>query len=100
MSSGLFAALATAANSLDVLEQAMGVVQNNVTHASTPGYAAQSLNFEARSFSPSENLWGGVASAGLADSRNAFAEEAVWNHNEQLGAATASATNLSALQSL
>ena len=100
MSSGLFAALTVAANSLDVLEQAMGVVQNNVTNASTPGYAAQSLNFEARSFSPSDNLWGGVASAGLADSRNAFAEQAVWNHNEQLGAATASATNLSALQSL
>jgi flagellar hook-associated protein 1 FlgK len=100
MSSGLFAALTTTANSMDVLEQAMGVIQNNVANSSTPGYATQSLNLEARAFSPTGDLWGGVASAGLDDSRNQFAEQAVWNQNEALGQATQSATSLSALQSV
>ncbi|MGH9620405.1 MAG: flagellar basal body protein, partial [Bryobacteraceae bacterium] len=45
--SSLFAALNTVASSMDVLQQAMGVVQNNVANASTPGYATQSLNIEA-----------------------------------------------------
>lgn len=98
--SSLFAALNTVASSMDVLQQAMGVVQNNVANASTPGYATQSLNIEARLFDPGSNLWGGVASAGLNDSRNASAEEAVWNQNELLGTATQSATSLSALQSI
>lgn len=97
--SSLFAALSTASSSMDVLEQAMGVVQNNVTNASTPGYASQSLNFEARLFNPGDNLWGGLTSAGLQDSRSSFAEQAVWNQNELLGSATQSATSLSALQS-
>lgn len=98
--SSLFAALTTAANSMDVLQQAMGVVQNNVTNASTPGYASQSLNFEARLFNPGADLWGGLSSAGLSDSRNSFAEQAVWNQNELLGTATQSASSLSALQSV
>ena len=29
------------------MQQALDVVQNNVTNSSTPGYAAQQLNFEA-----------------------------------------------------
>lgn len=97
--SSLFAGLTTAANSMDVLQRAMGVVQNNVANSSTPGYATQSLNFESRLFSPADNLWGGVASAGLTDSRSSFAERAVWNQNELLGTAAQSATSLAALQS-
>jgi flagellar hook-associated protein 1 FlgK len=98
--SSLFAALTTAASSMDALEKAMGVVQNNVTNASTPGYASQSINLEAQLFDPSGHLSGGVTTAGLADSRNQFAEQAVWNQNELLGSATQSATSLSALQSV
>lgn len=98
--SSLFAALSTASSSMDVLEQAMGVVQNNVTNASTPGYASQSLNFQGRLFNPGDNLWGGLSSAGLKDSRNSFAEQAVWNQNELLGSAAQSATSLSSLQSI
>lgn len=98
--SSLFAALTTAANSMDTLEQAMGVVQNNVTNASTPGYASQSLNLEARLFNPGGNLWGGLTSAGLQDSRNVFAEQAVWTQNELLGTATQSAASLASLQSI
>lgn len=98
--STLFAALTTAANSMDVLEQAMGVVQNNVTNASTPGYASQSINLAALPFNASGGLSGGVTATGLTDSRNQFAEEAVWNQNELLGSSTQSASSLSALQSI
>ena len=98
--SSLFSALNNAAESLDVLQQAMSVVQNNVTNANTPGYVTQSLTLNSRAFQPSNDLWGGVQSGGVQSSRNLFAEENVWNQNELLGAASQQASSLSSLQSI
>jgi flagellar hook-associated protein 1 len=94
----LFAALGTASNALDVLEKAIGVTQNNVSNASTPGYVTQTLQLSASPFAPTENLWGGVETNGVQSSRDTYAEQAVWSANEQAGAATAESSSLSLLQ--
>ncbi len=97
--STLFAALGTAGNALDVMEKAMGVVQNNVANASTPGYVTQTLSLSAASFDPSNNLWGGVQAGSTQSARNMFAEQSVWSANQQVGSATQQASSLQALQS-
>ena len=45
--SNLLASLGSSASALSVLQQALGVIQNNVDNSSTPGYASQQLNIEA-----------------------------------------------------
>ncbi len=96
--SSLFAALNTAGNALDVLSQAIGVVQNNVSNSSTPGYVTQTLNMTAAAFDASGNLMGGVRASGVQDSRSITAEQAVWNASEQSGLSTQESSSLSALQ--
>ena len=98
--SSLFAALQTSANSMNVFEKAIGVVQNNVTNATTPGYVTQSLDLQSRAFQPGNNLWGGVSLGNTLDSRSQFAEQAVWTQSQLLGSANQKATSLSAIQSL
>jgi flagellar hook-associated protein 1 len=98
--STLFAALGTASNALDVMEKAMGVVQNNVANASTPGYVTQTLSLNAASFDASNNIWGpGVQAGGTQSARNMFAEQSVWSANQNVGSATQQASSLQALQS-
>jgi flagellar hook-associated protein 1 len=98
--SSLFATLHTASNALDAMERAMGVIQNNVTNASTPGYVTQTLNLTARAFNPTGSLWGGVQAGEVENSRNQFAEDSVWSQSALLGSATQSASSLSSLQSI
>ncbi len=97
--SSLFAAMGTASNALDVLERAIGVVQNNVTNASTPGYVTQTLQFNAAPFDPANGLVGGVEAGSVQSARNTFAEQNVWAANQQVGMATHQSSNLQALQS-
>lgn len=96
----LFAALGTAGNALDVIEQAMGIVQNNVSNASTPGYVTQTLSLTSSSFDPSQQLWGGVSASGVQSARDTYAEQSVWNANQQVGSATAQSTGLQNLESI
>ncbi len=96
----LFTALRTAGNSLDVLEQAIGVVQNNVTNATTPGYVTQSLRLSAQPFDPSGNLWGGVTSTGVQSSRDVYAEQSVWSANQQSGYSSQQSASLNQLQQI
>lgn len=98
--SSLFAALGTAANALDVLEKAIGVVQNNVANANTPGYVTQTPTFLARPFDAAGNVWGGVESGAVQSARNTYAEQAVWSANQRAGSATRQATSLDALQNV
>jgi flagellar hook-associated protein 1 FlgK len=98
--SSLFAALGTAANALDVLEKAIGVVQNNVANANTPGYVTQTPTFIARPFDPAGNVWGGVESGAVQSARNTYAEQAVWSANQRVGSAAQQATSLDALQNV
>ncbi len=96
----LFTALGTAGNSLDVLEQAIGVVQNNVTNATTPGYVTQTLQLSARPFDAANNLWGGVDAAGVQSSRDAYAEQSVWSATQQSGFSSQQSASLNQLQQL
>jgi flagellar hook-associated protein 1 len=96
----LFTALGTAGQSLDVLQQAIGVVQNNVTNATTPGYVTQTLQIASRSFDPSANLWGGVESTGVQSSRDVYAEQSVWSANQQSGYSSQQSASLNQLQQI
>jgi flagellar hook-associated protein 1 len=98
--STISSSLATASNALDVMEQAMAVIQNNVANASTPGYVTQTLSLETQPFDPSENLWGGVRAGDLQSSRNQYAEENVWNQSTLLGSSKQQASSLSALENI
>lgn len=96
--SNLLASFTTAGNALDVFQQALTVVQNNVSNSSTPGYAKQSLNLEAQPFDVTSGLLGGVAARGLSDSRDQYAEEAVQVQTQSLGQYTAQAQGTGAIQ--
>ncbi len=96
----LFAALGTAGNALDVLQQAIGVVQNNVSNSATAGYVTQTLTLNSSPFNPSQGVWGGVEAGGVQSARNTFAEQSVWAANQQVGSATQQATSLQSLDSL
>jgi flagellar hook-associated protein 1 len=97
---GLFATLGIAGNSLDVLQQAIGVVQNNVTNATTPGYVTQTQQLASRAFDPSENLLGGVEATGVQSARDIYAEQSVWTASEQSGLANQQSASLNSLQQI
>src|SRR5580658_5998542 len=92
--------LSSSGNALDVYQQALGVVQNNINNSSTPGYATQSLNLEAQPLDVAGGLAGGVAAAGLDNSRDQYAEEQVQAQTQTLGQYTAQAQATSTVQSL
>ncbi len=94
----LFAALGTAGNSMDVLEQAIGVVQSNVANASTPDYVTQTLTLSASPFDTVNNVWGGVQAGVVQSARDVSAEQAVWSANESVGYSTQQSSSLNALQ--
>jgi flagellar hook-associated protein 1 len=94
------AMLGTSGNALDVLQQALNVVQNNINNSSTPGYATQSLNFEAQPLDLAGGLAGGVTSAGLDNSRDPYAEQQVQAQTQLLGQYTAISQATSSIQSL
>ncbi len=98
--SGINASMSAAGNALNVLQQALGVIQNNIDNASTPGYASQQLNLEAMPMDVTGGLMGGLMSGGLDNSRDTYAEEAVQSQTQALGLYTAQAQNTSTIQSL
>lgn len=98
--SNLLASLQSSANALDVFQQALTVIQNNVNNASTPGYAKQSLNLESQPLVVTGGLLGGVASQGLHDSRDQYAEENVQVQNSSLGYYSAQAQSTGSIESL
>jgi flagellar hook-associated protein 1 FlgK len=98
--SSLIASMATAGNALDVYQQALTVVQNNITNSSTPGYATQSLNMVAQPLDVASGLAGGVAAQGLESSRDEYAEEEVRRQLQSLGTYETQASGLSSIDSL
>ena len=94
----LFTSLLNSANALQVYNQALEVTQNNVTNASTPGYAKQTPQLEALPFDITVGLPGGVKSGPVVSSRDAFAEQAVRDQQSALGSSKQMATDLSAVE--
>jgi len=81
----LFSALQSSGNTLQVLSRQLEVAQNNVTNASTPGYARQIQNVSAMRFDPAHGLTGGVRASDLVTTRDQYAETAVRRENTRLG---------------
>ena len=96
--SNLLASFTSAANTLNVLAQALQVTQNNVNNSQTPGYARQTMRLESQPLDVASGLAGGVLSGGLEDSRNVWAEEQVQSQTSVLGLYTAQAQSTSSLQ--
>ncbi|MBV9084185.1 MAG: flagellar hook-associated protein FlgK [Acidobacteriaceae bacterium] len=82
-----------AAHSLDTYEQAIQVVGNNTTNATTPGFAAQRPVFVADSFTPSSG-GGGVSVGSVLSSRDEYAEQTVQGAQSSRAYAGTMATQL------
>jgi flagellar hook-associated protein 1 len=96
----LFAGLHIASNALDAFQHAINVTSNNVTNASTPGYARQQVVLSADSFDSISTVGGGVSYAGTVDSRDEYAERSVRQSLSQQGEATQRATDYARLQQI
>jgi flagellar hook-associated protein 1 FlgK len=81
----LLASLCVAAESMKAYEQALAVIQNNVTNATTPGYVRQQVDLVALAFQPDLELTGGVRAGTPISSRSVFSERAVWRQSERNG---------------
>jgi len=90
----LFGALASTAESMRAIERSMNVVQNNVTNASTPGYARQTQVIVSNRFNPAQGLPGGISAGQTLSSRDTFAENAVRNEQSALGTSNQKASDL------
>ncbi len=69
---------------LSSIQRALDAVQNNVVNASTPGYAAERVNFSAEAFDPPAGLVGGVQ-VELSSSRDQYLEQSVQQQTSALG---------------
>ena len=95
---GLFANLTTSVKALDAFEQSLEVAQNNVSNASTAGYAKQLATLNALPFHPGTGLLGGVQAGAPQSSRDEYLEQAVQYQNTSVGNYTAQAQALGGIQ--
>jgi flagellar hook-associated protein 1 FlgK len=95
---GLFSALNTAATALDVYSQSLGIDQQNVANASTPGYATQSATNVPIGITGSASANGDYIT--VTSSSNAFADAAVQAASSQASESQTSAQQLSPINQL
>jgi flagellar hook-associated protein 1 len=98
--SNISATLSAATSSFSAYEQALEVVSNNTTNASTPGYADQSVNFEANAFSESTGGAGGVTLGPVQSSRDPYAEYNVQAAQSEVNYSTTLANQLQSIEPL
>src|ERR1041385_5604674 len=95
---GLFANLTTSVTALSAFERSLEVAQNNVSNASTAGYAKQVATLNAQPFHLTTGLLGGVQ-AGLPQStRDEYLEQAVRYQTGLLSNFQSPAQSLGAIQ--
>lgn len=92
--------LMNAAGALDAFSRVMDVTQNNVTNASTPGYAKQTAMIEPLSFDLTGGAVGGVRAGEIVSSRNQYAEQTVRRAATSLGQAQQDVASLTSAQSV
>jgi flagellar hook-associated protein 1 FlgK len=97
--SNLLASLVSSAGALEAYGQVLETAQNNVSNASTPGYAKQNVDLYALPFDPEGGVTGGVRAGKLVSARNEFAEQAVRRQTSGLGYQQQLVDSLTALQS-
>lgn len=94
----LATSLLNSANALSVYSTALGVVQENVTNANTPGYATQTASLMAQPFDLVTGMPGGVALGPTQSSRSQFAEQGVRDQQTASGYYTQQISDLSTAQ--
>ena len=95
---GLFANLTSSVKALNAFEKSLEVAQNNVSNASTAGYAKQLATLNALPFQPGTGLLGGVQAGAPQSTRNEYLEQAVQYQNGTLGNYTAQAQALGGVE--
>jgi flagellar hook-associated protein 1 len=98
--SNILATLSATASSFSAYEQALEVVSNNTTNSTTPGYADQSVNFQANPFDPAGGGAGGVTLGPQQSSRSAYAEYNVQTAQTDLNYSSTLASHLQAIEPL
>jgi len=83
--SNLLSSLLSSAGTLEAYGRVLETSQNNVSNASTPGFARQRLDLHALAFDPSSGATGGVRAGELETSRNEYAETAVRSQTSASG---------------
>jgi flagellar hook-associated protein 1 FlgK len=96
--SNLLASLVSSANTLEAYGRVLEATQNNVSNASTPGYAKQRVDLYALPFDPQGGSTGGVRAGKLESSRNEYAEQAVRTQTTGLGYQQQLSDSLTVLQ--
>ena len=96
----LFGSLNAAAGSMRAFERALNAVQNNVTNASTPGYARQVQTLNARRFSAEDRLAGGVDPGDVISMRADYAEKTVRRQQHSFGFSAQKRSDLAQMESI
>lgn len=94
----LFANLNSSANALAAFERSLEVAQNNVSNASTSGYAKQLPTLNALPFELQSGLLGGVQAGAPQSTRDEFLEQGVRYQSGLLGNFRAQAQSLSGIE--
>ncbi len=97
---GLFSSLSNSVDALRTIESALAVSQNNVSNASTPGYARQVAVLDSQAFNLSAGLTGGVQFGGTQSTQNEYANQAVRTQLSAQGYYTGESNSLASIQSL
>jgi flagellar hook-associated protein 1 FlgK len=97
---GLFANLTSSVKALNAFEQSLEVAQNNVSNASTAGYAKQLATLNALPFQPLTGLLGGVQAGAPQSTRDEYLEQAVRYQQSVLTNYKAQAQALGGIQTI
>jgi len=97
---GLFANLTSSVRALDAFEQSLEVAQNNVSNASTAGYAKQLATLNALPFQPLTGLLGGVQAGAPQSTRDEYLEQAVQYQKTSVGNYAAQAQALGGIETI
>ncbi len=97
--SNLLASLISTADTLQAYGRVLEATQNNVSNASTPGYAKQRVDLYALPFDSQGGTTGGVRAGTLVSARNEYAEQAVRTQTTGLGYQQQLTNSLTVLQS-
>jgi flagellar hook-associated protein 1 FlgK len=96
----LFGTLNSSLDAIEAFQTALNVSQNNVSNASTPGYARQVVNLEALPFDISSGAIGGVEVGSTQSTQDEYVNQAVNNQVSQQGNFSAQYSALSSIQGL
>jgi flagellar hook-associated protein 1 FlgK len=90
----MLSSLLATAGAIKAYDRALDVIQNNVSNASTPGYAAARLNLISQPFDPASGRTGGVKTGTLETSRDDYVEQVVWAQQNSVGQFTQKSESL------